>query len=1124
MGRRVAVAACLVFSGLAALVYQLLWTRLLGLAFGTTTESIATVLAVFFAGMALGNLIAARRLVRVSRPLRVYALLELAIGVFALASLPLLRHLDEFFAPLAATLEPWAASLLRLGLAALVLLPPTVAMGATLPVVARGLVADDSTLGRWSGALYAANTFGAVLGAYLCGFWMLPGLGLTLSVGVAGGINLAVAAFVWGVAGSLRAPDSVSEPRCGPPQEASGLAPQGSPHRGAFLVFFGISGFVAIGYEIVWSKVFGIVMEGTLYGFAAVLCAYLLGIAIGSLAMAPRVDRIRNLPRAFGLLHLAIAAAVAAGMSAIPYLPFALRRLAEASGGGDAVHLLFVLVAPIVLLPTALFGAAFPVLIRLYTTRAESVGEGMGIATAVNTGGSILASLAVGFLLIPTAGMDATLYLLLLLDLGVALVVLLRFQPGDLRSRAPSTGLAAAGLVGIALFFGGVQAEKAIAGRTLEAGSLGDYARTLRAMDGSRSFLAEGKTSIVTVHDTPVARTLQNNGLPEAGVLFGPPYLARETVLLGVLPYFLAESPGRALVVGLGGANTIDALERTGLSRIDVVELEPGVLEAAKILYGGRQSPLDDPRVGVKIGDGRHELLLRRHRDEAPYDVIASQPSHPWLAGAANLFTEEYFALAKENLAPGGVFAAWVNGFRTDPESLLALVASFERVFPGALVVDGGSGSPRDSLILLGARTPLSVDVAALTARISEPGIATLLRLFELDSPERVVALFEGPAASFAALAPDAANTDDNAFVETRIPRRLDWARADFGAIEARLPESAPVLPPLAGEVDVATVARALLEASDRRPGSGKPPFARKLERLLANHGAKIDPYVRDVLREASRARDVELESDAIERLRALAAVAPERPDALRALGFHLAIRRRDFAGAGEAFSAAWQRSRDPQDAFDAARALHRVDPALAWTWVDRIPSEARVRFPRLAVYDADRALASGQRGETLRPAYEALLRYRDTSEGRLLQDLPDLLARLADAVGEPEQARRYSDLAYQQRHANGSAALARARQRSASGDASGARVALEEARRAMPADSRVLEFEARLARERGDRDALTSALAGLRTLAPSLEAAIAAENRFCSVLGLPLLPPLDPAELVGAAAPQPSR
>jgi spermidine synthase len=236
--RRSAIVPCLVFSGLTALVYQIIWTRLLGFTFGTTTEAIATVLAVFFAGMALGNLVAARTLARVARPLRVYALLELAIGAFAMLSLPLLRALPGVWAWLDASATPQSVAAARIGLASLVLLPPTVAMGATLPVVARGLVNDDGTLGRWSAILYAANTFGAVLGAYLCGFWLVPELGLTRAVVAAGLVNLGVAAFVLVAAGTLRVPATPRSTSSGAPE----ADPAGRGTSAAFLFFFGVSG------------------------------------------------------------------------------------------------------------------------------------------------------------------------------------------------------------------------------------------------------------------------------------------------------------------------------------------------------------------------------------------------------------------------------------------------------------------------------------------------------------------------------------------------------------------------------------------------------------------------------------------------------------------------------------------------------------------------------------------------------------------------------------------------------------------------------------------------------------------------------------------------------------------
>jgi len=1111
MTRRLALVGCLAFSGLAALVYQLVWTRLLGFAFGTSTEAIGTVLAVFFAGLALGSLAAARRLSRVRRPLRAYAVLELAVGAFALASLPALERLAAVYAGLGAGLGPAAGALLRVALAAALLLPPTLAMGATLPVVARGLVAEDRTLGRWSALLYAANTAGAVLGAYACGFWLIPRLGLARTVLASAAVNAFAAGLAFALGGRAAAPEipdaaAVPEPEC--------AARAG---RGWFLFFFGVSGFVAIGYEIVWSKVFSIVMEGTLYGVAAVLAANLLGLALGSAAIARRVDAIRDLPRAFGLLHVAIAASVALGIATVPWLPLGLAWLAEWRHG-DAVHVLLLLVAPIVVVPTALFGAAFPVLIRIYTGRAARAGEGIGMATAVNTAGCIAASLCVSFWAVPALGIDGSLYGLLLIDLAVALLVLLRFQTSAGRERLAATGASAAVLLLVALGYDGVRVDRAVVGRWLGADTLATYRSGLDRVSEQIERVLEGRASIVTIHKSAGGRVLRTNGLPEASHSFAAPYFSLETQLLGVLPYLLAEDPRRALVVGFGGGATVDALLQTGIADVDVVELEQRVIEAAQLLYGGGTTPLHDPRVHLRIDDGRNQLLLGRTRSGPRYDVIASQPSHPWVAGAASLFTEEYFALARDNLSEGGVFAAWLNGFRTDPESALAILNSFERVFPGALVMAGGGPKPRESLILLGARRPLVVDVESATRRLREPALAAALAPYGIDSLEVLLARSEGRATEFSRLEPALSNTDDNAFVETRVPRRLEWTPLDLGPLEARLAD-APLLPPLRGEVDLAAVARGVLALG---PRGADWPFAAKLDRLLRVDAPRLDPPLAAALRAEAALREPSREGEALDSLRALAARAPERPEPLRTLGRHLAEQRRDYRAAAEAFEQAFARSGDPSDAYDAARAWHPVDRARAYAWSDRIPPEARARFPRLAVYDAERALAERAGAAPLRERYAALLAFRDTPEGRQYADLEPLAARLAEAIGDEKAARAHRDADQRAREALAAPLLTRAEHAFDQGDLAAASEALIAAADLLPGDARVLDAAVRAALLRRDPAALQRAFAEMRAWAPSLVEAVAEENRVRQRLGLALLPERDANALARGTAPAP--
>lgn len=1084
MQRRLALVTCLVFSGLAALVYQVVWVRMLGFAFGTTTEAIGTVLAVFFGGMALGNALAARGLGRVERPLRLYALLELGIGAFALLSLPLLQRLDGLYAWVGADHEPLGMTFIRFGAAALVLLPPTIAMGATLPVVARGLVERDESLGRWSAILYTANTLGAVLGAYLCGFWLIPGLGLARTVVSAGLVNLGVAAAVLAVAGSLRvalADDSdVTDP-----------AGEEGAERRWFLAFFALSGFVAIGYEIVWSKVFSIVMEGTLYGFSAVLSAYLFGIGAGSLAIARWVDRVRDLPRLFGLLHIAIAASVGLGMLTVPVLPHLFHKLA-AGAPEEAVNRLFLLVLPVVLVPTMLFGAAFPVLIRIYTRSAAAVGRGMGVATALNTAGSIGSSLLVGFWWIPAFGIDATLYLLLVIDLAIGMLVLLGFQSQRGRQRLAATASAALLSVFVLLAYDGVRVEQAVVGRWLPSATFASYRAKLRSETASIGPVIEGRNSLVTVHDSPQGTHLRTNGMPEAGRTHAPPHYSQEARLLGVLPYLLAESPERALVVGFGGGTTVHALTHTDVGAIEVVELEKGVVQAAELLYPDGDGPLTDPRVKLVLNDGRNELLLARHRGER-WDLIASQPSHPWLMGAANLFTEDFFRLVGDTLTEGGVFALWVNGFRTDDESLLAIATSFERVFPGGILVAVAEGDPRGGLVLLGGRRPLSWNVARVGARLAEPALAELLAGHDLTSPEALLARVEGPVAAFAAIHPDASNTDDNAFIEMRIPRRLSWSNLDFSAIDAALAGNAPALPPLRGDVDVAAVAELLLGLQDEvRPW----PFAGRLERLLAVHGEGLDPVRAECLLAEARLRDPQRAPAAVAALTALAEAHPDRPEPLRRLGYHHALRTGDRRAAVAAFEAAFARSGEPQDAYDAARAWHRIDRKTAWRWAARIPAARRAEFPRVALFRAEEALAAGAPADELDAHYAALLGYRESSEGFEVPGVDAVLAELAQRLGDVARTRAHLEADREQRARAAAPLLAKARKALAEGRPDEAARPAEQVRVLLPGNAQVLDLRVDLALARDDAQELDAALTALRRSAPSLKEGLAREYR----------------------------
>jgi tetratricopeptide (TPR) repeat protein len=585
--------------------------------------------------------------------------------------------------------------------------------------------------------------------------------------------------------------------------------------------------------------------------------------------------------------------------------------------------------------------------------------------------------------------------------------------------------------------------------------------------------------------------------MPEASFSLRPPFYGAETVALATWPYALAADPKNALVIGLGGGNTVATLLRTQLAQIDVVELERGVERAVELLHEGVPNPLDDPRVHLHVDDGRN-YLVRRNATGAPgYDLISSQPSHPWRVGAANLFTEDFFRIARGALSEGGVFTAWLNGFRIQEDAFLAVVASFERVFPGALLVDIN----REALLLIGAREPLEIDLARFAARIAEPELAALLASQDIHGSADMLARIEGPTRIFAALTPGAANTDDNAFVETRIPRVLAWTDLDFRPIEARLPADAPVLPRLRGAHDIGAVARALLGQR-----GGKPwPYAAKLERLLAQHGSALAPLERELLRAEGRLRDPARAGEAARALQALAAEHPTSPEPWRVLGTWLAAERNASRQGSDAFAKAFARSGSPQDAYDAGRALHRSDPSGARAWFARIPAAARAQFPRLAYYDAEAAVERGLHGAAIAPYDDALERFLETDAGRSYRGAQELAGRVAFARGDLPRARRHIDADSRQRGAQARPLLDRAAGALRESRDDEARAALDRAAALVPGDERVAWLRAELAEKSGSPAELEHALAALRQAAPSRADAVGAENAFRSEHGLPL-------------------
>ena len=729
---RAALHGALLLSGAAALVYQTSWTRMLHRVFGVGDLAVATVLAAFFLGLGLGSWLAARVAHRIERPARVYAILEVLVGAYAAASPWLVPVLGRVYVAVGADAGPTALSLWRLALALLVLVVPTLLMGMTLPVVAR-LTATREGWARGVTGLYATNTLGAVLGAAAGGLYLIPMHGGRTATCIAAAASFTAAALVWVPHRSLRLAPAEAEPTASAPARGSG--------RRALvaLAFASMTGAAALAGEVLWTRVLRGVIHGTTQAFAAMLVNYLVGIALGAL-VARRLARSRlGSAWALGATQVLAALLTVLAMAIVPHATRALPLVQNELSFAPHEPLAILLYSGAILLPLALvLGTGLPLAWSLAEHVEGDAARGSGRLLAANTLGGLAGALLAGFVMVPALGIEASLFALVFLHLltaALALRVAAAERAPALRTLAATAPIAA----GVALLYAGPSLELPFLlhawRRPVDA--------IVRGPDGSwreaLAFLREGRTATVTVERGESGLSLFNDGRPESGIGRGEVAFGPELALLGGLPVLFAVRTDRALVIGLGAGHTTSVLLEGGFARVDVVELEEAVVDAARLLYEARGDPfpLDDPRAHLVVDDARNRLAFAAPRS---YDAVVSQPSHPWLAGSSALYTREFFEEVDRALSDGGVFALWVNLFRIRPRQIRAVVRTLREVFPyvHGFVVE------RTSLVLAASRRPLAWD-AELDARIERlrdryferHGFATraaLARTLELDT------------------------------------------------------------------------------------------------------------------------------------------------------------------------------------------------------------------------------------------------------------------------------------------------------------------------------------------------------------------------------------------------------
>ena len=767
------VYAFFFLSGAIGLLYEVVWARMLTQIFGNTTHAIATVLSAFMAGLALGSYGFGRIVDTRRNALLAYGLLEGGVGVYGLL-VPTLFTLTQWaYTRLYGLVDvSFAAfSVVLFLLAFVVIVIPTALMGATLPVLSRFSVTQFASVGRRVGDLYAINTLGAVLGCALTGFVLVAGLGLHGTVRLGAALNLSIALIIVilvAVTGLGATPPAGGE-------ETEGVAPAETAAARtrlatALLVGFALSGGAAMVYENAWVRALTLVIGMSTYSFTVMLTTFLIGLGVGSFLYARWWGSRRVGIATFGGLQLLIALTSLATIPLFEQLPFVFLRLRH--GFGDFFEqfltIQVLLSALVMILPTLLLGATFPMVASIYTRSLAVVGRSVGTAYASNTLGAIIGAFLGGFLLIPTIGVQHSIGLAVAVNAAVG-VLLVGMDPSR-RLAARLTAAATLAAAAVLAFLGFGAWDKGV----MTSGvAIYYYNYTGLPTDGLRRewmtrdellYYREGLTATISVHRSPESDYLyeKTNGKVDASFGDTPTQL-----MVGYLPMLFNPTAKRVLVIGMGSGMTAKAAAAFPVERLEVVEIEPAVIEGARFFKAKNGNIHEDRRVRFIPADGRNYLVASPHR----YDVIISEPSNPWIAGVGNLFTREYYLQARDKLAEGGVFGQWMQTYGMAPEDLRMVYRTFAEVFPDVSLWHVNESD----MVLVGTLRPQRLSYGGLRAALRDAPVAQRdLQALGFADPYGLLALYLMPKAVLLKMAGEAeVNLDDIPRLEFSAPRNL---------------------------------------------------------------------------------------------------------------------------------------------------------------------------------------------------------------------------------------------------------------------------------------------------------------------------------------------------------------
>lgn len=729
---RKAVLLLFLVSGAAGLVYEVTWTRAFGVVFGNTVFAVSTVLTAFMLGLACGSWLFGRIADRSSRPLKLFALLEVGIGVYAFAFPTILATTDLFYRWFFQSFHPsfYPLTFVRFAMSVVMLLIPTALMGGTLPVLSKLWAnspdkkeASEAGIGKSAGLLYSVNTFGAVAGSFLSGYLLIRILGVSNTVYLAASANILVGALSFILSLFTDKPiekkhkHSVRKPKPAKRSstESEVIIEQAGRKRTIVLAAVSVAGFCALALEVLWTRVLLFVLGTSVYAFACMLTCFILGIALGSyLCSRVFLARIKNCMFALGVVEFLVGLSVLGSVPLLGmlwYIDHILTQKVLAGPFWKEVAAHFIDASVVLLVPTVLMGMVFPIAVKICATSWKAAGKRIGEVYACNTMGCVIGSFAAGFVMVPLLGLRDSFLVVIAVQLSLAVVVIFFSE-----KHRVVLGVSAAVVSVVAIVISAQSIPRDVFLKTMNT-----YHYPSEVI-----YIKDDATGTVTVHDLPDGdRLIAVDGVDVAGMDL---MLRTTQKLQGYVPLLMHNDPQKVLQIGFGSGETSGVGLAFGVEDYRIVDICPGVFEAGKFFEEINRGSYKDPRLRKIIMDGKNYVKLTDEK----FDIIMNDSTYPGTTGSSALYTYDHFMQCREQLRDGGILSCWIP-LDLRGEDLQLIFRTFQEVMPHCCLWMANNCLNKHA-VLVGSASGLQIDFQRARKLVEQPDISSDLAIINIHS------------------------------------------------------------------------------------------------------------------------------------------------------------------------------------------------------------------------------------------------------------------------------------------------------------------------------------------------------------------------------------------------------